>query len=54
MLRMWTLESYCLGLNLAPSLMSCVALNNFLNLSVPHPPTEKKGGGTVIVHEVCL
>lgn len=43
MLRMWTLESSCLGLNLAPSLTNCVALNNFLNLSVLHPPNWKNG-----------
>lgn len=50
MLRMWTLESCCLDLNLPPSLTSCVALNNFLNLSVPHPPAEPMG--TVMVQEV--
>lgn len=50
MLRMWTLESCCLDLNLPLSLTSCVALNNFINLSVPHPPAEQMG--TVMVHEV--
>lgn len=50
MLRMWTLESCCLGSNLAPSLTSCVALTIFLNFSVPHPPAEQMG--TVMAHEV--
>lgn len=50
MLRMWTLESRCLGSNLAPSLTSCVALTISLNLSVPHPPAEQMA--TVMAHEV--
>ena len=36
-------EPACLALNLAPSLMSCVALSKFPNLSDPQFPHLKQG-----------